>query len=61
MFERFECFFCINTSMISMAVDAGVGTDPSVKKNLGGIFWKQTASDISDADITLFMAADTLH
>ncbi len=61
MLEGFQCFCCINTPVICMTVYAGVGIDPSVKQNLGGIFWKQTASDISDADITLFMAADTLH
>ena len=61
MFKMFGCFCCITAFMISVAVDAGVGTDPSVKKNLGGIFWKQSASDISDADITLFMTADTLN
>ena len=61
MFKRFECLFCISASMISMAVDAGAGTDPPVKQNLGGIFLQQTAGHISDTDITLFVTADTLN
>ena len=40
MLKRFECFFCITTSMISVAVDAGVRADASVKQNLGGIYRK---------------------
>ena len=56
-----ECFCRINTPVIGMAVYAGVCVDPSVKQYLGGICWQQTACHIPDADITLFMTADTLN
>ena len=61
VFKGFKCFCRVKTPVIGMTVYAGVGVDPSVKQNLGGIFWKQTACHIPNADITLFMTADTLN
>ena len=61
MFKMFGCFFRITAFMISVALDAGVGADSTVKQDFGGIYWEQAPCNIPDADITLFMTADTLN
>jgi hypothetical protein len=58
--EVFDCTFRIEPLVIGMAFDAGVRGKPTMKKGLSAPFRQRLASDVPDADICLFVAADAL-
>ena len=60
MFKLFESFFRFNTPVISMAIEAGVHANFTVKPGFGCHSLKNSTCNIPNADIIPFVTSDTL-